>query len=152
MRPFYSALFVCLAGLSWSCAQAAPTWLTLVGDPQDATADYIEFDPGSLAGKKGVPTLAVRVSRARPRTSKEGIVFRSFESVVAVECRKRTAHFVQASFFAEPDFKGSAFKTVVFGPSDVRPMAFREIKGDPTRRIVRAACNTTIKSISSSAD
>lgn len=147
MRPFYPALLACLASACVSAAPASPTWLTLVGDPNDPIADYIQFDPSGLARDNGVPTLPVRVSRVRPRTSPEGIVFRSFEAVVAVQCKKRTAHFVRASFYAQPDFKGTSFKTVVFAPSDIRPMAFREIKGEPTLRVVRAACNTAIKTI-----
>ena len=149
MSPIYSALIVCLAGVGSSAAHASPTWLTLVGDPQDPTADYIQFDPSSLARDKGLPTVPVRVSRVRPRTSREGIVFRSFEAVVAVHCKKETARFVRASFYAEPDFKGTSFRTVVFGPTDIRTMAFREIKGEPTQRLVRAAYNTAVKSINS---
>ena len=147
MSPFYPALLACLAGAGVSAALASPTWLTLVGDPNDPTADYIQFDPSGLARGNGLPTLPVRVSRAHARTSQEGIVFRSFEAVVAVQCKKRTAHFVRASFYAQPDFKGTSFRTVVFAPSDIRLMAFREIKGEPTLRIVRAACNTAIKTI-----
>ena len=147
MNPIYPALLACLADVGASAAHASSTWLTLVGDPHDPTADYIQFDPSALARDKGLPTLPVRVSRVRPRTSQEGIVFRSFEAVVAVHCKKRTARFVSASFYAEPDFKGKSFRTVVFEPSDIRPMAFREIKGEPTQRVVRAACNTSIKSM-----
>ena len=147
MSPFYPALFACLASAALSAAHAAPTWLTLVGDPHDPTADYIQFDPSGLARDKDLPTLPIRVSRVRPRTSQEGIVFRSFEAVVAVHCKKNTAHFVNTSFYAQPDFKGTSFRTVVFAPSDIRLMAFREIKGEPSLRVVRAACNTAIKTI-----
>ena len=148
MRPFYPALFVCFAGVGASAGHASATWLTLVGDPQDATSDYIQFDPSGLVRDKGIPTLPVRVSRVRPRTSQEGIVFRSYEAVVAVHCKEKSARFMRASFYAESDFKGTAFRTVVFDPSDNRPMAFREIKGEPAQRVVRAACNTTVKTIS----
>ena len=89
MSPFYPALFACLASAALSAAHAAPTWLTLVGDPHDPTADYIQFDPSGLARDNGLPTLPIRVSRVRPRTSQEGIVFRSFEAVVAVHCKKK---------------------------------------------------------------
>ena len=147
MSPLYTALLACLASAGLSAAHASPTWLTLVGDPNDPTADYIQFDPSGLARDNGLPTLPIRVSRVHPRISQEGIVFRSFEAVVAVHCKKNTAHFVNTSFYAQPDFKGTSFRTVVFAPSDIRLMAFREIKGEPTLRVVRAACNTTIKTI-----
>ena len=152
MIPLYPTLLACLAGVGFSVAHASPTWLTLVGDPEDSTTDYIQFDPSGLARDKGFPTLPVRVSRVHPRTSQEGIVFRSFEGVVAVHCKKGTARFVRASFYAKPDFKGTAFRTVVFNPPDIRPMAFREIKGEPTLRVVRAACNTIVKSIDADAE
>lgn len=147
MSPLYPALFACLASVALSAAHASPTWLTLVGDPNDPTADYIQFNPSGLARDNGLPTLPIRVSRVHPRTSQEGIVFRSFEAVVAVHCKKNTAHFLNTSFYAQPDFKGTSFRTVVFAPSDIRLMAFREIKGEPTQRVVRAACNTAIKTI-----
>ena len=147
MSPLYPALFACLASAGLSAAHASPTWLTLVGDPNDPTADYIQFNPSGLARDNGLPTIPIRVSRVHPRTSQEGIVFRSFEAVVAVHCKKNTAHFVNTSFYAQPDFKGTSFRTVVFAPSDIRLMAFREIKGEPTQRVVRAACNTAIKTI-----
>ena len=56
MSPFYPALFACLASAALSAAHAAPTWLTLVGDPHDPTADYIQFDPSGLARDNGLPT------------------------------------------------------------------------------------------------
>ena len=147
MRLLYPALLACLAGAVQPEAHAAPTWLTLVGDPQDQAGDYVQFDPRGLARKNGVPTLPVRVSRARARSSQEGLVFRSFEAVVAVHCKDQTARFLRASFYAAPDFQGIPFKAVVFEPSDVRPMAFREIKGEPTQRLMRAACNTVVQTL-----
>lgn len=148
MRRIYPKLFACcFFGAGLSAAHASSSWLTLVGDPLDPTADYIQFEPSGLARDKGVPTLPVRVSRALPRTSQEGIVFRSFEAVIAVHCKKGTARFLRTSFYAEPAFQGSPFRTVVFDPSDIRPMAFREIKGKPTQRVVRAACNKVVQTI-----
>ena len=152
MHPFYPALLACFAGVGFTAAHALPTWLTLVGDPQDPTVDYIQFDPSGLARDKGLPTLPIRVSRVHPRTSHEGIVFRSFEAVIEVDCKTGAARFVRTSFYAEPDFKGTSFRTVVFAPSDPRPMAFREIKGEPAQRVVRAACNKHIKTIDPDAE
>ena len=129
-------------------SRATSNWLILVGDPADPVAHHIEFDPASLARVNGTPAIAIWASRASPRTSKEGIVFRSFESAVAVDCKQASARFLRASFYAEPDFKGQPFKTVVFGPRDLRPMVFREIQGAPTQRVVRAACkHSAIKSL-----
>ncbi len=144
MSPILHTLLVCLvcaAGLG--SAYASSNWLVLVGDPADPSSDYIEFDPSALTRDGEQASIPVRVSRSSPRTSKEGIVFRSFESLVAVDCKRRTARFLQATFFAEPDFQGVPFRTEVFGPKDPRPMEFRLIKGAPARRVIDAACNTT---------
>lgn len=149
MSPILHSLLVGLVwavGLGSACASS--NWLTLVGDPSDPSSDYIQFDPGALTRDAGQATIPVRVSRSSPRTSKEGIVFRSFESVVAVDCSKRTARFLQAAFFAEPDFQGTPFRTEIFSPLEPRPVEFRLIKGAPTRRLINAACDATaIKSL-----
>ena len=138
----------CLLAIFSMPSQAAPSWLTLVGDPANPDGDYIEFDPTSLTRKNGRPVISIRVSWALARTSKEGIVFRSFESRVVVDCKQASARFLRASFYKAPDFEGQPFKTVVFGPRDIRPMAFKEIKGAPTQRVVRAACrHSAVKSV-----
>lgn len=143
MNPILRTSLACLVWLAGlGSASASSNWLTLVGDPSDPASDYIQFDPGALTLDAGQATLPVRVSRSKPRTTKDGTVFRSFESVVAVDCSKRTAHFLQAAFFAEPDFKGLPFKTEVFSPLDPRPVEFRLIKEAPRRRMINAACDT----------
>ena len=148
MSPIRAAWNSCTLALAAAPGLAASSWLALVGDPANPAADYIEFDPASLAQENGLPVLSIRVSRVLARTTKEGIVFRSFESTVAVDCRQASARFVRASFYAEPGFKGQPFRTVTFGPADVRPMAFREIQGAPTQRVVRAACrHSAVKSL-----
>lgn len=108
--------------------------------PADPASDYVQFSPAPLAQDQGLPALAVRVSRVRPRTSKEGVVFRSFESVVAVDCARANARFLRMSFFDQPGFKGELFRTVLFDLADVRPIIFREIQGAPAQPMVRAAC------------
>ena len=148
MKPTCAAWVGCVLAIASMPSLAASSWLTLVGDPTNPAADYIEFDPASLARENGVPVISIRVSRVLPRTSREGIVFRSFESAVAVDCKQASARFLHASFYAEPDFRGQPFRTVTFGPTDIRPMAFREIQGAPTQRIVRAACkHSAVKSL-----
>ena len=148
MQLTWAAGFGGVLALACLPSLAVSSWLALVGDPANPSADYIEFDPASLTRENGLPVLAVRVSRAHPRTSKEGIVFRSFESAVAVDCQQASARFLRASFYAESAFKSQPFRTVVFAPTDVRPMAFREIAGAPTQRLVRAACrHSAVKSL-----
>ena len=148
MMQIRAAYLGCVLALACLSSYAASSWLTLVGDPTNPDGDYIEFDPTSLTRENGRPVISIRVSRALARTSKEGIVFRSFESAVVVDCKQASARFLRASFYAEPDFKGQPFRTVVFDPTDIRPMAFKEIKGAPTQRVVRAACkHSAVKSM-----
>lgn len=146
MKLFTFALPVCLVAFNLGAARADNNWLTLVGDPRNPTADYIQLAPRSISRDKNLRTVLVRVSPVHSRTSKEGIVFRSFEGRAAIDCQSRTARILQASFYAEPDFRGIPARSVVFKPDDVRPLAFREVSGKPTQRVVQAACNTRISS------
>jgi hypothetical protein len=146
MTLFASTLLVCLVALHVSSAQAENNWFTLAGDPQDPTADYIQLNPAALSRDKNMRTVPVRVSRVLARTSKEGIVFRSFEGLAAIDCQSGSARILQAAFYAKPDFKGTPFRSEVFGPDDVRPLAFRGVSGKPTQRVVRAACNSKVAS------
>lgn len=142
MHPIHHISLVCLISLlSLGSACASSNWLTLVGDPAIPSSDYVQFDPAALSRDGEQPTIPVRVSRSQPRTSKDGIVFRSFESVVAVDCSTRTARYLKATFYAAPDFQGEPLRTDVFGPLDPRPMEFRLIQGEPTERMINAACN-----------
>lgn len=146
LHPLYMGCLVSL--LSLGTAYAAPSWLTLVGDPTVSSSDYIQFDPSAISHASEQPTIPVRVSRSHPRTTKGGTVFRSFESVAEVNCIKKKAYYLQASFFSAPDFQGEPFKTEVYDAQDRRSMEFRLIKGKPTQRMINAACNSrAIKTI-----
>jgi hypothetical protein len=141
-----AALSLCVILFHVKAAQAGDYWLTLVGDPKDQTADYIQLNPSGLSRDKNRRIVPVRVSRVHARTSKEGIVFRSFEGVAAIDCVSGSARILQASFYAEANFKGKPIRVEVFKPDDVRPLAFRGVSGQPTQRVVLAACNTRIAS------
>lgn len=144
----HTLLFYLISLLGLGPACASPRWLTLVGDPAIPSSDYIQFDPAALSRDGEQPTIPIRVSRSQPRTNKDGVVFRSFESVVAVDCSKRTARYLWAKFYEAPDFHGEPFRTDVFDPLDPRPVEFRLIQGEPTQRMINAACNLgAIKSL-----
>ena len=149
MHPIHHTLLVCLISLvGLGTAFASTSWLTLVGDPAVPSSDYVQFDPAALSRDGEQPTIPVRVSRSQPRTNKDGVVFRSFESVVAVDCSKRTARYLWAKFYEAPDFHGEPFRTDVFDALDPRPMEFRLIQGEPTQRMINAACKLgAIKSL-----
>ena len=136
-----AGLLTGLAALTVAHAGQAQ-WFTLTGEEGDARSDYIQVDLGSVSGKGAVRTISVRVSRSTTRTSREGIVFRSFEAPTEVNCVNKTARFMSSAFYDKPNFEGTPFRTVVFAAGDIRPMAFREISGKPTERTIRAACGT----------
>ncbi len=146
MKLFVLAFSVGVVAFNPGAARADNKWLTLVGDPMDPSADYIQLDPRAISRDKNLRTVPVRVSRVNSRTSKEGIVFRSFEGLAAIDCQNRSARILRASFYAEPAFRGIPIRSVVFKPDDVRPLAFREVSGEPTQRVVQAACNSRIAS------
>jgi hypothetical protein len=146
MKLSCATLLLCLALFNVNAAQAEDNWLTLVGDPKDKMADYIQLNPSGLLRDKSMRIVPVRVSRVHARTSKDGIVFRSFEGLASIDCASGSARILQASFYTEAHFKGKPIRVKVFKPDDVRPLAFREVSGQPTQRVVRAACNTRIAS------
>lgn len=146
MKLSTATLLFCLAPLYANVVQAEDNWLTLVGEPKDPVADYIQLNPSGLSRDKDMRSIPVRVSRAHARTSKDGIVFRSVEGVAAIDCRSGTTRIVQASYYKEANFKGTPIRVEVFKPGDVRPMVFKDVSGQPTQRVVRAACNSRIAS------
>lgn len=121
----------------------ASTWLTMRGEPDDDTNDIVEVNPESMEGKTELRTMQVRVSRAHQRTSRDGVVFRSFLSVVEFDCAKNTARFVSAEFYHLPMWRGPVHHTMAYSREQMRPMVFREMTPNPTERIIRAACKTS---------
>lgn len=123
---------------SHSAGHAA--WFTLAGDPLDNGVDYIQVDPQSVVADGVLRTLKVRVSRANTRTSTDGVAFRSFQGVAEVNCEKKTARYTSATFYNQPHFAGPPVTTLNYQRDQVRPVAFRQIDGDYSQRLIRAAC------------
>ena len=128
------------AGLVLSTsAHAQSNWFTVVGNPTDPAADTVEVDPVAIRVEGDSKTMNVRVSRAQPRRNWEGVPYRSYESEVTFDCRARRADYRRASFYAEPLWQGTSHRTTDY-TNDPRPMLFRDMKPNPTGRLVRAAC------------
>jgi hypothetical protein len=138
-------LLACLVTFSMSFARAEGNWLTLVGDPHDPGADYIQLDPAVLTRENDTRTLPMRVSGAQARTSQDGTVYRSLTGMAAIDCKERTARIVGASFYAEADFRGTPFKTSEAGP-EINPVALRGLDADRAKQVMRAACDTVRRS------
>jgi len=115
-------------------------WFTVAGIAGDDRGDYVQVDPVTLRFDGALRWLDVRVSRAAERTSTEGVRFRSFQGVAEVDCSASTARYVSATFHAEPHFAGAPIARFDYPRDRVRPMAFRQIEGNVSARVVRAAC------------
>lgn len=136
------AVFLCLFGFAAACQAAG--WLTVAGYPDDPAVDLVQIDPVPVRTEGSDVTMRVRVSRGAERKSAQGTVFRSFEAEALIDCKQHTAHFVTASFYAEPSFQGQPFRTETYESMEKRPMAFRQIAGNPSQRIIGAACKTLV--------
>lgn len=141
--PFIRAIFrntALLALLSWSSASGQAGWLTFVGNPGDARGDLLEVDSQSRKASAKGSTLDIRVSRVSLRTSTEGVPFRSYTATVLVDCAEKTARFLTASFYMMPLWEGKPHKTLIYSPSEVRPLLFRFFEPNPLPRIFKATC------------
>ena len=120
----------------------AADWFTVAGYPDDPSVDVVQIDPKPVSTQDSEVVMKVRVSRAAPRTSAQGTVFRSFDGEALIDCKRHYAYFVIARFYAEPGFRGTPFHTETYEGREKRPMAFRGIAGNPSERIITAACKT----------
>ena len=138
-RPF----LLLLALLAGPLAHAE--WLTLTGSAGEATNSYVQVDPTSVVVDGSKRLVAVRISLAEPRTSQEGIKFRSVTAQASVDCDARKARYVSATYFGQPNFVGPPLAVREFDESDVRPMKFDGLPGDLAARTVNAACGVGVK-------
>ena len=134
-------LVLSIAG-AFALAAHAAGWLTVAGYPDDPAVSVVQIDPVPVRTRGHEVVMRVRVSRDAERKSAQGTVFRSFVAEAAIDCKTRTAHFVTASFHAEPQFRGKPFHTETYEGREQRPMAFREMAGNPAGRIINAACKS----------
>ncbi len=134
-------LFVLLWMVLAGAARSESTWLTVAGDPDDLATNVIQVDPVDRDGD--TRTMRVRVSRATPRVSWDGVPYRSYESNVLFDCSRQTARYLSITFFARPGWQGEPLRTVDYATGTPRWMEFRDVEPNPNRRIVNAACPAT---------
>lgn len=120
-------------------------WLTLTGSAGEVTNSYVQVDPTSVVVDGSKRLVAVRISLAEPRTSQEGLKFRSVAAQASVDCEARKARYVSATYFGQPNFVGPAMAVLEFDETDVRPMKFDGLPGDLAARTVNAACGVGVK-------
>jgi hypothetical protein len=136
-----SVVGLCAGLVCCSSALAQSNWFTVAGNPLDGTAETVQVDPVALRTDGALKTLSLRVSRAGLRRNWEGVPYRSYESEVAFDCRTGRADYRRVSFYAEPLWQGTPHETTDY-TNDPKPMLFRDMTPNPTRRIVRAACGS----------
>jgi hypothetical protein len=134
---------LCLALLA--CAGARAEWLTLGGSPGDAGNSYVQVDPTSVEVDGAHRIVHLRLSLAQDRTTRDGIVFRSFDARVNVDCAARNARYVSATYFGQPNFVGEPIAVRHFADDDVRPMTLGNAPRDLAGRTVNAACSVRPK-------
>lgn len=125
----------------WSAAALADTnWFTVVGDPQADQVDTVQVDPWTHAGDG---SLQIRINRAQPRISWDGVPYRSYTAQVAFDCPAGRAQYLSIRYHLEPLWRGEPHRSVDYRSGPQRLMEFREMQPNPTARIVAAACNNT---------
>lgn len=144
-KGFGCAVLLCAAALAARAAVVAPqpsNWFTIVGDARQEGAETVQVDPVALKSDGDNRTMRVRVSRSQERRNWDQVPYRSYESRVLINCRTRRAHYMDATFFQEPLWRGNPHQVADY-QQNPQPMLFRGMNPNPTERIIRAACRPT---------
>ena len=116
-------LIVCLLLTSAMGAQGqAVNWHLVQGDPGNAAVDTVLVDPVPAERDGAMRTLYVRVSRATPRTSWDGVPHRSYDSTVLFDCGRNTARYL---VIAPPSSGGTLMADRVHRNEYHRPIRVR---------------------------
>lgn len=116
---------------------AAERWFTVTGDEEDQRVDTVQVDP---IARSGLHHMQVRVSRAVPRVSWDGIAYQSFVADVHFDCEAKRARYQRISYYTQPRWQGSVYREVDYQSGEPRWMEFRDMAPNPMQRIVAAAC------------
>ena len=125
-------LLVVWAWVALGSAHAAPMWLTVMGDPPQPAVDTVEVDASSAVTFGKARLVGIRVNRAKDRMALDKQPFRSYESLVVIDCDKRTARHNSQTLFPEPLWKGVP-RAHTYDEKDIREMAFRGGRAQPQR-------------------
>jgi len=115
-------------------------WLTLTGTPGDADSSYVQVDPASIEVDGAHRTVALRMNLQAGRLNRDGVRFRSFQGIATVDCDARSARYVSASYFSQPNFVGEPAQVKHFEAGDVRPVTLPGAPPELAARTVNAAC------------
>ncbi|WP_422088561.1 surface-adhesin E family protein [Variovorax sp.] len=129
---------LCFALLSSAGVRAE--WLTLTGTPGDAASSYVQVDPAAIEVDGSHRIVALRMNMQTDRLNRDGVRFRSFQARAMVDCDARSARYVSASYFAQPNFVGDPVLVKQFEEGDVRPVTLPGAPPELAARTVNAAC------------
>ena len=130
----------CAASAAWAAPEER-AWFTVTGDALQPQADTVQVDPVALKAEGDFKTMRVRVSRGAERRNWDEVPYRSYQARVLFNCRTRRAHYLDASFYQEPLWRGNPHHSADY-MRDPKPMLFVGMEPNPTQRIVRAACQS----------
>lgn len=128
----------CLLPAQVQTESAADLWLTLYGDPQDERKNLVQVRPEPTGFDQGV-LLELRVSRDRPRTSFKGQRYRSYYAKAIVNCSSNRAWYLRLNYYAAPLWTGATVGQEEYS-EDQAPVLFKDIPGEPYKRMIAAAC------------
>jgi hypothetical protein len=134
------AAFSAIAAFAQPVAAADPVWLTVLGDPLDAKADTVQVDVTSAVAFDNSRLVRIRANRTERRVASDGAFFRSYTSLVLIDCSARTARHRSQVLYEAPLWGGPS-RALTYADDDVRTMAFKGMDANPKDRIIRAACS-----------
>ena len=134
------AALLLAGGLLAQAAWAADPWLTLTGDPLQPGQDTVQVNPVAVERSAESRTLDIRVNRAQPRHNWDGVPYRSYTAQVRIRCDERRGEYLNIRMYMQPLWVGPTQEARYDEPRP--PMLFKDVRPNPTERIVRAACPT----------
>jgi len=122
-----------------ACTLAQAEWFTL-NDATDKPGEVVQVDPTSLTVDGFTRTIRLRLDRDSPRRAAVGVMFRSFEGTVSIDCLSRAAHYDSYTFYPRSQFQGTPVLDRRFGPAEPRLPAMVGLRPEVAGRVIRAAC------------
>lgn len=130
--------------ISATAGAQSSTWLTVVGDPGNASTDTVEVDATSAVAFESMRLVKLRVNRGTARNAFDGKPFRSYYSTAMVDCKENKAWHRSISLFSGPLWQGQ-MRIHDYVESDGRNLAFADMADNPRDRLIRAACAISLQ-------
>ena len=136
-----AAVAFCAGARAADAPQTPPTgdvWFTLHGDRQEPHKNLIEVRPEPVGLDRRV-MMDVRVSRGEERTSFRGQKYRSYYARATINCATQKAWYRWLNYHAQPQWAGPVIAREEYTEGEA-PVLFKDVQGEPYRRMISAAC------------